>query len=53
MGIELIVADLQFQPLRALARAGIQPLRGSLRFTPTLQAALEELEESSGGVAQV
>lgn len=42
-GIQLIVADLQFQPLRALARAGVKPLPGALSFTPTLTAALEEL----------
>jgi SulP family sulfate permease len=42
-GIELIVADLQFQPLRALARAGVHPVPGALSFTPTLAAALESL----------
>lgn len=47
MGVELVVADLQFQPLRALARAGVQPIAGSLGFTPTLNAALEELTGSS------
>ncbi len=42
-GIELVVADLQFQPLRALARAGVKPVSGHLSFTPTLKAALEPL----------
>lgn len=39
-GTEVVVADLQFQPLRALARANVQPEPGVIRFTPTLQAAL-------------
>lgn len=42
-GIQLVVADLQFQPLRALARADIKPEEESLSFTPTLAAALEQL----------
>lgn len=42
-GIQLVVADLQFQPLRALARAGVHPVPGALSFTPTLAAALESL----------
>lgn len=42
-GIELVVADLQFQPLRALARAGIQPQEDRLSFTPTLAAALDSI----------
>ncbi|KEA61720.1 putative sulfate permease [Marinobacterium lacunae] len=47
MGIRLVVADLQFQPLRALARAGVKPVVGLLSFTPTLSAALDELAEAS------
>ncbi|KXS54294.1 MAG: sulfate permease, SulP family [Marinobacter sp. T13-3] len=39
-GSQVIVADLQFQPLRALARAGLAPEKGVSRFTPTLEAAL-------------
>ena len=42
-GVELIVADLQFQPLRALARAGMAPVEGELKFTPTLAEALQPL----------
>jgi len=45
-GIELVIADLQFQPLRALARAGVQPAPGRLSFTPTLKAALDGLSEA-------
>jgi SulP family sulfate permease len=39
--IELLIADLQFQPLKALARAGIRPIEGQLSFSPTLVEALE------------
>src|SRR5690606_6493641 len=37
---KVIVADLQFQPLRTLARAKVKPLPGRLAFTSTLQEAL-------------
>ena len=43
-GTEIVVADLQFQPLRTLARANILPRPDQLRFTPTLAAALESLQ---------
>ncbi len=39
-GTELYLADLQFQPLRTLARAGLEPVAGVTRFFPTLQEAL-------------
>jgi SulP family sulfate permease len=42
-GVELVVADLQFQPLRALARAGMAPIEGELSFAPTLAEALQPL----------
>lgn len=38
--VEVIVADLQFQPLRAASRAGLKPIPGLLTFAPTLAAAL-------------
>ncbi len=38
---EIIIADLQFQPLKTIARSGIQPIEGELLFTATLQDALE------------
>lgn len=41
--VELVIADLQFQPLRALARAGMTPVEGRLRFSPTLAEALQPL----------
>ncbi|MGC8120609.1 C4-dicarboxylic acid transporter DauA [Marinobacter sp. VGCF2001] len=43
-GAQVIIADLQFQPLRTLARAGIAPEPGVSRFYPTLEAALTELK---------
>lgn len=42
-GIDLIVADLQFQPLRTLARANVAPIENSLSFTPTLAEAIEKI----------
>ncbi|MDT8409170.1 MAG: C4-dicarboxylic acid transporter DauA [Wenzhouxiangellaceae bacterium] len=39
--ITLILADLQFQPLKALARAGIAQSMDQLRLTPTLAEAIE------------
>ncbi|WP_151703017.1 C4-dicarboxylic acid transporter DauA [Nitrincola alkalilacustris] len=37
--IQLMIADLQFQPLRAMARAGVKPAPGR-HFTATLEEAL-------------
>lgn len=39
-GTEVIIADLQFQPLRTLARAGVNPIPGVSRFSPSLAEAL-------------
>ncbi|WP_279051476.1 C4-dicarboxylic acid transporter DauA [Cedecea davisae] len=39
-GSELRVTNLEFQPLRTLARAGVQPIPGRLAFFPDVQAAL-------------
>ncbi|HEV8077226.1 MAG TPA: C4-dicarboxylic acid transporter DauA [Marinobacter sp.] len=39
-GTRIIIADLQRQPLRALARAGVAPVNGISHFTPTLAEAL-------------
>src|SRR5690625_231219 len=41
LGFSLVVADLQFQPLRTLARAGVEPIEQQLRFTPTMTEAIE------------
>ena len=40
-GIALLVAEVQFQPLKTLARANFQPVPGALEFTPSLEEALE------------
>lgn len=47
LGFSLVVADLQFQPLRTLARAGVEPIEHHLRFTSTLNEALEQLSEGA------
>ncbi|AIR07319.1 transporter [Cedecea neteri] len=39
-GCELRVTNLEFQPLRTLARAGVRPIPGRLAFFPDVQAAL-------------
>jgi SulP family sulfate permease len=36
---KVIIADLQFQPLKTLARAKIQPVSGEVQFTSTLNEA--------------
>ncbi|HBS4243260.1 TPA: C4-dicarboxylic acid transporter DauA [Klebsiella quasipneumoniae subsp. quasipneumoniae] len=42
-GCEFRVSNLEFQPLRTLARAGVKPLPGRLSFYPDRQAALADL----------
>ena len=42
---ELIIADLQFQPLKTLAKAGVKPIPGQLSFYPTLREALFAVSE--------
>ena len=39
---EVRIADLQFQPLKTLARAGLTPQEGVLKFFPSLQDALSQ-----------
>jgi SulP family sulfate permease len=39
-GTQVIFADLQFQPLRTLARAGVKPVPGVSRFSASLAEAL-------------
>ncbi|WP_207062991.1 C4-dicarboxylic acid transporter DauA [Motiliproteus sp. SC1-56] len=39
-GCQLFVADLQFQPLKTLARSGLKPVAGKLMFTSTLADAV-------------
>ncbi|MBB1201195.1 C4-dicarboxylic acid transporter DauA [Enterobacteriaceae bacterium 89] len=43
-GCELRVSNLEFQPLRTLARAGIQPIPGRLTFFPDKEAALADVK---------
>jgi len=40
-GSQVVIADLQYQPLRTLARAGVKPEEGVVRFYPTLYEALK------------
>lgn len=40
---QVIVADLQFQPLKTIARAQIQPIEGRLLFTSTLDEAIRSV----------
>ncbi|MDX1802593.1 MAG: C4-dicarboxylic acid transporter DauA [Alcanivorax sp.] len=42
-GVQLHIADLQFQPLKTLARAGITPQPNVTSYYPTLQEALAAL----------
>ncbi|MGM0768742.1 MAG: C4-dicarboxylic acid transporter DauA [Pseudomonadota bacterium] len=50
-GTHIAVADLQFQPLKALARAGVGPIEGVSSFYPTLDAALKAVSPSAGNTA--
>ncbi|MDX3774169.1 C4-dicarboxylic acid transporter DauA [Chromatiaceae bacterium AAb-1] len=43
-GVTLYIADLQFQPLKTLARARVQPIPGTLTFFPTLKEATEQVQ---------
>ncbi|MBM7455844.1 SulP family sulfate permease [Oceanisphaera litoralis] len=41
--IVVVMADLQYQPLKTLAKAGVKPVPGELVFYPTLQEAVEQV----------
>ena len=45
---EVVIAELQFQPLKTIARSGLQPQPGRLTFEPTLAQALELLAKKEG-----
>lgn len=47
-GSQVVIADLQFQPLKTLARAGIKREEGVSRFYPTLDAALAAVRAERG-----
>lgn len=40
---QIVLAELQFQPLKTLARAGVKPIEGVSAFYPTLKEALEQV----------
>ncbi len=42
-GTQLVLTDLQFQPLKTLARAGVLPIPGVLQFAQTLGEGLESI----------
>ena len=42
-GCQILLVDLQFQPLKTLAKAKIRPVDGLLAFYPTLTEALKVL----------
>ena len=44
---QVIFSDLQFQPLKTLARAGVQPIGGVTAYTPSLNEALKEMQRSA------
>ena len=44
-GTQIIIADLQFQPLRTLARAGVAPVPGVSRYTSSLDEALRLISQ--------
>jgi SulP family sulfate permease len=46
-GTRLMLTDLQFQPLKTLARAGIKPLENRLAFFSTLNDALQSAHSPS------
>lgn len=43
---QIWIADLQFQPLRALAKAGVKPIPGVIAFYASLAEALQDLPSS-------
>ena len=44
-GTRILIAELQFQPLKTLARARVNPVPGVSAFYPTLADALAETPE--------
>jgi sulfate permease, SulP family len=47
LGIPLLVAEVQFQPLKTLARANFQPIPEQLEFTSSLEESLERSQSLS------
>ncbi len=46
----VVLADLQFQPMKTLARAGFNPEASNCRIFPTLAASLDDLTNTKGAV---
>ncbi|MFT7138986.1 MAG: SulP family sulfate permease [Candidatus Azotimanducaceae bacterium] len=46
-GKKIVVADLQFQPLKTLARANFKPIAGVISFHSTLEGALQSFSEEN------
>jgi len=42
-GTQVFICDLQFQPLKTLAKAGVKPVEGVTRYFPTLKQAVDEV----------
>ena len=42
---QVIFCDLQFQPLKTLARAGVKPIGGVTSYSPTLHHALQQVAQ--------
>ncbi len=50
--LQLVISELQFQPLRTLAKARVQPIEGKLLFSPTLQEALDFVTGKTHGLPE-
>ncbi|MCC4263646.1 C4-dicarboxylic acid transporter DauA [Oceanimonas baumannii] len=51
-GTEVVIADLQFQPLKTLARAGMAPAANQLSFYGTLREALDYVQHLRPAVSR-
>ncbi|WP_019934179.1 C4-dicarboxylic acid transporter DauA [Oceanimonas smirnovii] len=50
-GTEVVIADLQFQPLKTMARSGMTPIEHSLSFHSTLKEALNYVRPGNTAVS--
>ena len=48
----LFITDLQFQPLKALKKAGVEPIAEQLSFVSTFGEALDEIQWKYGGMPE-
>ena len=44
-GKKIVIADLQFQPLKTLSRANVKPVTGVISFYPTLNEAIHSFDD--------